>query len=158
MNVNLTEEQLAFLMAETNRSRSYFENLTPYEAHDLRDFCFDIEVEEVAAHDICPRGEMAADIVDALYKYEEIPPDEIVSFTKEQAELINNELDYNFSANNKTDLEPWRIKDIYTRCKEIADLEQQTSRGKIASTVVTLLSDKRISFEPFKMRDTGEEI
>ena len=66
-----SEEQIRFLREEIEKS-GRFKNidllhLSPEEADELRDFCFDIEYMEANAHDpISARGNIAADIVDVL--------------------------------------------------------------------------------------------
>lgn len=63
----LSDKQIDFLAAETKRPRSDFINMSRKDAHDVREFCFDIECEEAPAHGpISPRGAMAVSIVDDL--------------------------------------------------------------------------------------------
>ena len=66
----LNEEQLNFLVAETKKPKDSFKHMSREENNRVRDFCFDIECDEAdrpGKSSITPRGEMAADIVDALY-------------------------------------------------------------------------------------------
>jgi hypothetical protein len=70
--MNLSEPQHEFLSKEFNLSQDSITSFGIAELRELREKCFDIEVEEVVfaernGLDVLARGETAAELVDFLY-------------------------------------------------------------------------------------------
>lgn len=66
-NIKLSDEQIKFLNDEFGITKGKLINITKEEWHDIREKCFDIELDEMTDEDTTERGELASDIVSIKY-------------------------------------------------------------------------------------------